>query len=101
MQYYIAAQAFIFAVVVPLVTHLLKAFGIGAVVFTGMTIAINEIKDYAINQFSGLPADVIGIMGIMQLDVGFNMVISSVLASAILKGLNSASGKKKKFVLEA
>jgi hypothetical protein len=98
---WIALQIFLFTIIVPLVTHLLKAFGIGAVVFTGMTLLIDELKSLAISQFAGLPADVISIAGIMNLDVAFNMIVSSVLASAVLKGLDRVTGTKKAFVLKA
>jgi len=98
---WVAFQLFLFTIIIPLITHVLKAFGIGAVVFSGMTLAIDELKDYAIAQFAGLPADVIGILGIMQLDTALNMIISSVLASAVLKGFDKVTGTKKSYVLKA
>lgn len=101
MHFWIAFQAFLFAVVVPVVTYLLKAFGIGSVVFIGLSIVITQLKDFAISHMNGLPADVLGILGIMQADVALNIIVSSVLARAILSGLNSSTGKMKKFTLEA
>ena len=101
MQFWIAFQAFIFAVVVPLVRYLLKAFGIGAVTFTGLTVLTSQIKSYVLEQFAGLPSDVVMLIGLMKIDVGFNMILSAVLARAIRSGMNSSSGKVKEYTFEA
>ena len=69
-------QVFLFTVVAPLVRHVLKALGIGAITYTGLTVATDQLEQMFNNAISGLTADVVGILGIMQVDVAFNMILS-------------------------
>ena len=96
-----AFQVFLFTVAAPLIRHILKALGIGAVTYTGLTIAIDQLESMFLSSINGLAADVVGILGIMQIDVAFNMIVSSVIAKAILDGLNSTTGSKKSYTLKA
>jgi hypothetical protein len=101
MPIWIAIQTFIFTVAVPLVRQILQAFGIGAVVFSGLTVVLEQLKQIVLDQFAGLPSDIVLIIGLMKIDVAFNIILSSILARMILSGINSTTGKKKTYSIEA
>lgn len=88
-------------VIVPFVVRLLKAFGIGAVTYTGLTYATDFFADYIQDNLQGLPADALAILGLTQVDVAINMIISAIIARAVLNGFNSETGSKKSYVLQA
>jgi hypothetical protein len=87
-------------VVIPFAVRLLKGAGIGVVTYTGLTYATDFFSDLIQQNLQGLPADALAILGLTQVDVAVNMIISAVLARAILNGFNEA-GTRKQFKMQA
>ncbi len=88
-------------VLVPFAVRILKGFGIGIVTYTGINLVLTELVEFAQDSLNGLPADILGIVGLMNLDVALNMIVSAVLAKTVLDGFNNATGNKKDFVFKA
>jgi len=88
-------------VLVPFVIRLLKGLGIGIVTYTGIDLVLTELVEFAQDALNGLPADILSFVGMMNLDIALNMIVSAILAKTVLDGFNSATGTKKDFVLKA
>lgn len=92
--------AFILTIVVPLVEKVLILLGVGWVIYQGVDVALEELKTQLTGYLGGLPADLIGILGIMKVDMAFSLVLSAIALKFTLMGVNSA-GKTKKMVFKA
>lgn len=89
-------------VAVPLVKRVLKALGIGAVVYVGFNLAMDQAFSYIQQQFANVPGPAQALMGIMQLDVFINIYFAALSTRAILRGLDKLSDRKKTYsVFEA
>lgn len=74
--------------------RMLIAAGVGVVSYTGMQIASEKILSSMWAQINGLPASVLGIMGVLHIGACINVIVSASLARAVLNGLSSGSVKK-------
>lgn len=79
-----------------LVTRVLgRAFlvlGIGFITIQGMSTLINTIEQEAIGTLSGLPADVLAYMGIMQADIAFSILFSALGVKVSIMVLKKLAG---------
>jgi hypothetical protein len=85
---------FLSSIVGPLAAKVLTAVGIGAVSYVGITALLANVKSYLINQISGAPAEVLSILGLLKVDVAINIVLSAVIARAVISGMNKSTGTK-------
>ncbi|POO76375.1 hypothetical protein C1T30_43570, partial [Bacillus sp. MBGLi97] len=79
-------------VLIPLVNMVLRALGIGVMSYIGITLAINAAKDHLIAALGGMPIQVQQILGLANVDVAVNIVLSAVTTRFILNGVNKLSG---------
>jgi len=82
-------------VVVPLIKKLMIFFGLSFVVFAGMKQLFSQIESLMLAELGSLPSDVLSIMGIMNLDTAFSMILSAIGTRLILSGWSSTSDTKK------
>lgn len=85
---------FLSAIVGPLVAKVLTSLGMGAVTYIGITVLLSAVRTYLIGSVTGLPADLLAILGLFKLDVAVNIMLSAVAARAALSGVNRTTGKK-------
>lgn len=74
--------------------RMLIAAGVGVVSYTGMQIMSQKILQAMWGQINGMPATVLGVMGVLHLGACINVIVSACLARAALNGLNSGTVKK-------
>lgn len=77
-----------------LVGRVLVALGIGVVTFTGVNAALDELKVQAVQSFSALPPEVVGMLGMMKVGVAISIVTSAIAARLLLDGLTSDTFKR-------
>lgn len=80
-----------------LVGRVIIALGIGFVTYTGISVAINAMRDSVISGISGLPGDALSLVGYLWIDKGITIIFSAVAASIAMRGI---SGSIKKAVLK-
>lgn len=73
------------------------ALGVGAVTYTGITVAISSIKTNVIASVNGLPADALGLIGYLWVDKMLTIVFSAVAAAM---AMNAIGGSIKKLVMK-
>lgn len=87
----------------PLLTNLffqlLLAVGVGVATYTGVDTAMSALHTFFVNQYGGLPANVVGILGKARVDQAANLLLSAVTMRFTLAGLTS--GTLRRFVLRA
>lgn len=71
-----------------------KGLGFAAVSYVGVSTAMEFAKDYVFQQFGSLPPSWMQIIGMLQLDVFFNIMFSAYLIRAVLWGMNKSGSKK-------
>ncbi len=77
-----------------LVGRVLVALGIGVVTFTGVNAALDELKVQAVQSFSALPPEVVGMLAMMKVGVAISIVTSAIAARLLLDGLTSDTFKR-------
>jgi len=85
---------FLSSIVGPLAAKVLTAIGIGAVSYVGITALLSNVKSYLINQISGAPSEVLAILGLLKVDIAMNIILSAVIARAVISGMNKSTGTK-------
>lgn len=79
---------------VPLGWKLLRGLGFTAVTFTGVQLLMDQAKDYVFSQLFSLPGEWVQMIGLLKLDVCFNILFSAYVARAVLWGMNQSTGSK-------
>lgn len=74
--------------------RVLIALGISVVTYTGVSTALDALKNQAIQAFAGLPPDVFPILGALKVGVCISILTSAMTARLMLDGLTSDSVKK-------
>ena len=77
-----------------LVGRVLIALGIGVATYTGVGLALDELRNQAIASFQALPAEVFGMLSIMKVGVAINIISSAIVARMVLDGLTSDTFKR-------
>jgi hypothetical protein len=78
--------------------RVLLAMGFGYVAFTGISTGLDALKASVQSYLSGAPADVVGIMSTLKVDVSVSIIFSAIAARLLLNGL--VSGTIKRMVLK-
>lgn len=81
----------ILAIAGPLISYLLKAFGIGLVSYTGLTVVIDFVVDEMKLYLNSLDPQIYNLMGILNVDVAITILSSAVIVKFTIGGLNSGS----------
>ncbi len=92
---------FIFWVIVPLVVKVIKALGIGAVLYVGINVVMGQAESYITSNLGQTAADLRGLLGLAKVDIAINILLSAVSTRLTLSGVSALSGRKKDFVLKA
>lgn len=74
--------------------QVLISLGIGVVTYMGVDATLTKLKADALAALTGLPADLVGLMGYMKVGVAISIVTSAV---AVKLGLNGMTGAVKRF----
>lgn len=74
--------------------RVLLALGFAAVTYTGVSASLTWLKDQAKLSLQGLPADVVGMLAYMKVDVCVSIIFSAILARLLLDGLSSDTVKR-------
>lgn len=72
-----------------LVPRILFALGVGFATFTGVSAGFDVLKANVISNMQGLPATITGVLGLLQVDTGVTLVLSTytaVLATKTVAG---------------
>lgn len=91
-MHFAALFSFLSTIAGPLVKQVLKALGIGMVSYFGLQLMLDQVKDYVTSSFSGLPADVVSILGLAKVDVAVNIMLAAVITRAVVSGMDKATG---------
>lgn len=81
-----------------LIGRILIALGIGVVSYTGVSALLSSLRSEVQGYITGMPADILPILGALKLDVAVSIIFSAIAARFALQGLTS--GAVKKFVLK-
>lgn len=74
--------------------RVLVALGIGVITYTGVGASLNFLKGQAVSSFSGLPAEMLSIIGIMKVGVCISIITSAITARLLLNGLSGDTFKR-------
>lgn len=82
-----------------LVGRVLVALSIGYVTYTGLSLIFAGVESQIAGMYSGVPATIVAILGLLQLDVCVNIMLSAYAARMLLMGL-SPTGAITRMVLK-
>lgn len=74
--------------------RVLVALGIGVVTYTGMTTTLDWLKAGALSALSGLPFEVVGLLGFMKVGVCISIITSAIASRAIINGVSGDTFKR-------
>lgn len=77
-----------------LVGRVLVALGISVVTYTGINASLDALKQQAIAAFSGLPPDLLGLLGVLKVGQCISIIMSATAARLLLNGLTGDAMKK-------
>jgi len=80
-----AIWLFIVSILAPLVTRILVAAGVGFAVYSGVDTGLDLIETYVQSQFSGLPAYMLALIGVLKLDIGISVIIAALSGRIAMK----------------
>lgn len=76
-----------------LVGRVLTSLAIGVVAYTGLNASMSWLKSGVVSSFSALPAQVVGILSLMQVGSCIPMVFSAMVIRFTLQGMQSDTVK--------
>lgn len=74
--------------------RVLVALGISVTSFTGFNTSLEWMKTEVLSAISGLPPELIGILGVLKVGVCLNIIVSAMLARLSLQGITSDTLKQ-------
>ena len=77
-----------------IVGRVLVALGVGVVTYTGVQAGIDSLLANLDSAISGVPADILGLLGFMRVGEAMNIIISAMSARMLLNGLQGDTIKK-------
>jgi len=82
---------------VPLAGRVLIGLGFAAISYTGLSVTLEWLKDEAVSRIQGMPADIVAMLGYMQVGVAISIITSAIGVRLVLEGL-SAGGSISRLV---
>lgn len=76
-----------------LVARVLLGAGLGFITFRFLTTLTENLKNAVISTVSGLPADIINIIGLLNLDMYLSIILSAMTMAAFIASSKLALGK--------
>lgn len=83
---------FLAMIVAGLVFRALASIGFAYVAYTGLGSLVDTIDRYIKTAFSGLPSEVVAILGLAKIDIAINIIISAIVARLLLAGMDKFTG---------
>lgn len=80
-----------------IVGRILISLGVGFVTYQGITATIDYVKSVIVSNLGGLPADVVGIASVCQLDTAVSIIFSAIAVRFVIQGLTSGTMKRMVF----
>lgn len=74
-----------------LVGRVLIALGIGYVTYSGLNVLLDWIKNEIFGQLMGINSDVLGIIGVLQVDTSVNIIFSAIAAKFMISGISNGA----------
>lgn len=84
--------AFLASMAAPLVARVLMALGFSVITVTGVTIAVQQLKDLVVNAFGDAPVSILQLGGLLGAWQGLGMLFGAITFAVTLRGLTSLSG---------
>lgn len=66
------------------VSRLITALGVGFVAYSGLSAAIDGAVSYIVSSVNGIPADVLGLLGLMGFGDGLSVILSALSSAAVI-----------------
>lgn len=79
------------------IARIALAFGIGFAVYSGLDVALDQVKSVATSSYGSLPTNVVLMLGLLRVDQALNLVLSAVTVRFILQGLTGGGLRKMVF----
>ncbi|HDY7740709.1 DUF2523 domain-containing protein [Vibrio vulnificus] len=97
MQYLIVFLGTVIVPLIPsmvrgLVSYIAVSIGFSLVAYSGMSVAIDKLVDYAQSSLNGVPSDIAAIIGLSGFPEAFNAFLTCVVFSFTLSGMMNATG---------
>ncbi|WP_018607152.1 DUF2523 domain-containing protein [Uliginosibacterium gangwonense] len=89
--------AAILSIVGTLIGQILLGLSIGFVSYIGINVAMTYFHDAFVSAGNSLPAQVVGILGVLKVGTSLNILTSAIAAKWALQGLKNGAIKKMKF----
>lgn len=70
------------------------ALGVGIVAYSGLTVLLNSIKAQVQASISGIGADLLPVVGALQLDTATSILFSALAARLVIRGLTGGTIKR-------
>lgn len=74
--------------------RVLVALGIGVVTYTGINASLEALKTQAIGALSGLPPELLGLLGLLKVGQCISIIMSATAARLLLNGMTGDTVKK-------
>lgn len=80
------------------VGRVITALGMSLVTYQGVQLVFDKLRQLFEHYVAQLPADWIGIMGLLKIGTCFSILLSAMMLKAVISGVNN--GSFKKFVIK-
>lgn len=77
-----------------LVGRVLVALGLSVITYTGVNATLEALKAQAVQSFTALPPEVLGMLGMMRVGQCVSIITSAIAARLLLDGLTSDTFKR-------
>lgn len=64
-------------IMVSVVIRFIVGLGVALAVFVGLEFFVDETRTYIANEFAGLPADLVGFVGLLELDTACTIILGA------------------------
>lgn len=93
-----ALLLFLTVILPPLIWATLRTIGMGLVSYIGLDITMTNLRDYIFTTYSGLPSELISIMGIAGVDIAIKIIMTSYVVAFSVR--HTVSGIKRLIFLD-
>lgn len=83
------------SVVGTLIAKALIALGVGVVTYSGITVTLNLLTGMFMSSAGGLPAQVVGILGVLKVGTSFKILTSAVTMKMTMAGVSNTVSRFK------
>lgn len=91
LNFFTRVWVFVLAITPIALEKIIKLLGIGIVSYAGIDVAIDELSEFVLTKFNGLPSDMLQIFLIMKIDAGFKIVLTSMTIAISFKLMHQSS----------